>query len=403
MRWKTAFLALLLLLLLPGCGEQEVWTDQTPTEILEAILSSYSETEQQELSLYLTELFPGLSGFEEYLSQIYQIDPQTVVDACILYPQGVHAEEFVVLFLDSTESGQAAREALSTYLENRKADFYGYAPDAYAMLEKGEVLGQGAYAALMVCDRMQEAAETFSSCFQAGTPPTPKVLPTPQAKNEDGSYSFVPPNLDDMTLFDIGPLLEAYRSGDRSALSRKDQETLEVVDILLEQVIHTDMSDYEKELAIHDYIVDNAGYDMGLYDEGNPDPDSESPYGVLVKGIGTCRSYAVTFQLLMELLGIECQTVVGATYQSTRDHAWNIVQLDGAWYCVDVMWDDPSPDQENDGSTRYADDHHRFFNVTSRWLATAGDHQWDYENVPEATGTQYAWKRDTIRPTPDTP
>ena len=124
MRWKTAFLALLLLLLLPGCGEQEVWTDQTPTEILEAILSSYSETEQQELSLYLTELFPGLSGFEEYLSQIYQIDPQTVVDACILYPQGVHAEEFVVLFLDSTESGQAAREALSTYLENRKADLF---------------------------------------------------------------------------------------------------------------------------------------------------------------------------------------------------------------------------------------------------------------------------------------
>ena len=84
----------------------------------------------------------------------------------------------------------------------------------------------------------------------------------------------------------------------------------------------------------------------------------------------------------MDLLGIECITVVGASFGSSEDHAWNMVKLDGAWYCVDVTWDDPG------GGGQAI---HRYFNVTSQFMRDT-DHQWDYGAVPEATAEEYAYR-----------
>jgi len=91
---------------------------------------------------------------------------------------------------------------------------------------------------------------------------------------------------------------------------------------------------FQKELAIHDWLVEWGEYDQTVYD----DPDhagregNRDPYGMLVGGYGICLGYATTFQLLMDLAGVECITVVGASFQSTSDHAWNMVRLDGEWY-----------------------------------------------------------------------
>ena len=106
------------------------------------------------------------------------------------------------------------------------------------------------------------------------------------------------------------------------------------------------------------------------------------PLGLLQDGTAICLGYASTFQLLMDLLGIECITVVGASFGSSEDHAWNMVKLDGAWYCVDVTWDDPG------GGGQAI---HRYFNVTSQFMRDT-DHQWDYGAVPEATAEEYAYR-----------
>jgi transglutaminase/protease-like cytokinesis protein 3 len=87
----------------------------------------------------------------------------------------------------------------------------------------------------------------------------------------------------------------------------------------------------------------------------------------------------------MDLAEVECITVVGAAYNSEQDHAWNMVKLDGEWYCVDVTWDNSG---DNQSDRDYAI--HRYFNVTSAHLRST-DHQWDYENVPEATADRYRW------------
>ena len=86
-----------------------------------------------------------------------------------------------------------------------------------------------------------------------------------------------------------------------------------------------------------------------------------------------CLGFASTFQLLMDMAGVECLTVVGAAFDSREDHAWNMVRLDGEWYCVDATWDTGVPEG-----------YWSYFNVTSDYMA-ATDHQWDYASVPEAT------------------
>ena len=132
--------------------------------------------------------------------------------------------------------------------------------------------------------------------------------------------------------------------------------------------------------------MENGSYDQTVYSNSAHVGRTgyRDPYGILVGGYGNCLGYANTFQLLMELCGVECITVVGAAFHSREDHAWNMVRLEGEWYCVDVTWDDPTGGGDSAGVR------HRYFNVTSDWMRQT-DHQWDYLNVPEATATRFRW------------
>ena len=120
-------------------------------------------------------------------------------------------------------------------------------------------------------------------------------------------------------------------------------------------------------------------YDQDHYDAlAKLDPASSTPYGPLVNGKGICIGFATAFQLLMDMAGVECITVVGADDSNRGDHAWNMVRLYGNWYCVDVGWD--SNIREEGVSDGWS---WQFFNVTSDYMA-ASNHQWDYANTPEA-------------------
>ena len=52
-----------------------------------------------------------------------------------------------------------------------------------------------------------------------------------------------------------------------------------------------------------------------------------------------CEGYARAFKVLCNKVGIPCVLVDG---DAGGPHMWNYVQLDGAWYGVDVTWNDPS-------------------------------------------------------------
>lgn len=119
-----------------------------------------------------------------------------------------------------------------------------------------------------------------------------------------------------------------------------------------------DGTDYEKELYLHDALVNHVTYDMNYVEEQNA-------YSALVNGKAVCAGYAFALQYLLMRAGIESYYVVG-TAGVDKDgkpvgHAWNIAKIDGTWYYVDATWDD-SDDE-------YAP-YHGYFNITTAMLET---------------------------------
>ena len=99
-------------------------------------------------------------------------------------------------------------------------------------------------------------------------------------------------------------IVEAYKTGDESKLTdNKDIFVLSKSKEIINLVIKDGMSDYEKELAIHDYIVGNTHYDTDeLNEHVEVDPDSFTSYGLLKNGKSVCLGYTRTFQLFMDIL-----------------------------------------------------------------------------------------------------
>lgn len=60
--------------------------------------------------------------------------------------------------------------------------------------------------------------------------------------------------------------------------------------------------------------------------------------GPLVYGEALCEGYSKAFMYLAQSIGINCVCVVGYAGES---HMWNMVEIDGEWYHVDVTWNDP--------------------------------------------------------------
>lgn len=139
---------------------------------------------------------------------------------------------------------------------------------------------------------------------------------------------------------------------------------------ILDTIIKDGMSDYEKEQAIHDYIIKNGQYDFLT---GEKEEDSYHAKGILLEGKGVCSSYSESMQLLLSLAGVESKIVIG---KADVEHSWNLVNINGAWYHVDATWDDPVPDEK--GRVLY-----NYFNVPDELMKKT--HTWKTQYYEAAT------------------
>lgn len=102
------------------------------------------------------------------------------------------------------------------------------------------------------------------------------------------------------------------------------------------------MSQVEKAMAIHDYIIERMDY---AYESDGVTPQDDAwahnLLGCAEKKLGVCEAYAKTYQYLCRYNGLECILVTGETRE---EHAWNLVKVDGKWYGVDCTFDDTGSD-----------------------------------------------------------
>ncbi|SFQ28769.1 Transglutaminase-like superfamily protein [Lachnospiraceae bacterium XBB1006] len=166
-------------------------------------------------------------------------------------------------------------------------------------------------------------------------------------------------------------------------LNDKEQKTLDMAKKVIDKVIKENMTPYEKEVAIYEWICKNISTgNTSLLSTGNDAEAVSTPYGVLKGHNAVCVGYATTFRMFMHMLGIECKVV----HNTENYHSWDEVKLDGDWYFVDCY-----SDSEN---CNYAN-----FNMNDD-LCSRG-HEWDRNYFPAAVGTKYNYAVMNAKPCDD--
>ncbi len=136
--------------------------------------------------------------------------------------------------------------------------------------------------------------------------------------------------------------------------------------------VDASMKDYEKALALHDYLVVNYRYDT--------DHNVRNLYEFFKTGKGVCQGYALTYAYLLKKCGVE----VGYATSTSMNHMWNMVKVDGKWYHVDVTYDDPSVNGVDDvfGFCRHA-----YFMKSDSYMTANEHYGWTADG--EAKDTSY--------------
>lgn len=102
------------------------------------------------------------------------------------------------------------------------------------------------------------------------------------------------------------------------------------IDKILSDIITEELTDQDKILKIHDYIINNTKYDTDKkYDY------SYTAIGPLSYGTAVCSGYADLMAIFLTRLGYKNFKVASET------HVWNAVLINGNWLNLDLTWDDP--------------------------------------------------------------
>lgn len=113
-------------------------------------------------------------------------------------------------------------------------------------------------------------------------------------------------------------------------------------------------SDYEKVRTIYRRLIQKVDYNL----------EADNNQNILSVFIGretVCQGYASAMQYLLEKLGIPCVIVTGMA--KGGPHAWNLVQLDGEWYYVDVTWGNSKYHDDKKNDVKYVE--YDYLNITT--------------------------------------
>lgn len=146
--------------------------------------------------------------------------------------------------------------------------------------------------------------------------------------------------------------------------SKEDIEKINTgVDDIITKEITPEMSNEDRILKIHDYIINNTRYDVNKSNSA-----SFTALGPLFNGVAVCSGYADLMSIFLTKFNIPNFKVASST------HVWNAVLIDDEWLNLDLTWDDPIT-KDSDVDTLS----HKFFMINSEKLLEfdTKDHKFD--------------------------
>lgn len=169
----------------------------------------------------------------------------------------------------------------------------------------------------------------------------------------------------------LGGLWEEDTRSDREKADRIASE-------IAASIANENMTDYEKVLAVNDYLVNNVDYDDSI---------SSTMYDAFITRKVTCGGFEFAAGLLLEKMGIKSMQVVGfgtvdghddidkydLLGYSNQRHVWNIVYLNGNYYHLDTTFNQAL--SENNIQS------YKYFLLSDEQMME--DHIWNFSEYPE--------------------
>ncbi len=159
---------------------------------------------------------------------------------------------------------------------------------------------------------------------------------------------------------------------------------------VIAETTNSSMTDYQKALALHDWLVEHAEYDLTF--------THTTAHDIFRYGLGICCSYADAYSWLLNESGILCKVV------GNYDHALVAARLDGIWTYIDPTHNDGYDDKPyfgmNDEMFKYRygalyPDHYNDMIITAEKLdiSSVKCHYWYRNGFHD---NSYAYLKDEI-------
>ncbi len=166
---------------------------------------------------------------------------------------------------------------------------------------------------------------------------------------------------------------------DKEKVKEYNRKIERTVNQIIDDLNLLNCSSYEKELRIHDWFCKNISYDY----EGSDRTKvvraiaSHNIWGVFAYHKAQCEGIAKAVKVLLNAADEKCIVVCGEACKNktTIPHAWNLVNIDGHPYHLDVTWDIGAKGKE---IQRIPYD---YFNLSDEWIGI--EHRTD-TLLPEA-------------------
>ena len=141
------------------------------------------------------------------------------------------------------------------------------------------------------------------------------------------------------------------------------------IDNLIEQLDLNKLNNRDKIKKVHNYIIEHTKYDELMSETLKSNFKSNKAYGPLLEGYGICSGYSDAMALFLDKFKIPNIKI------TSEKHIWNLVKINNKWLHLDLTWDDPVKQIENETIS------YKFFLITTEELKKLDKKEHNFDEI----------------------